>query len=182
MKVLGIDVSESLLSAWSGWLAPEMQPFYLPAALASGVPAESASLTPELRDTFAVYRMAEDLQAVWLSEKVFAGLPKATRSTLVRAQVSCGRAAVPTVRSWSSVLDVDALRNQADGHRFVWWPNIVALAPATILGRVVSADQGTSRHAEMGEWSGDGVPGCCRGHGVSPEPSRSAAVPTVSGP
>ncbi|MDQ2845292.1 MAG: hypothetical protein M3Y77_02835 [Actinomycetota bacterium] len=144
-------MSESLLAVWSGWLAPETQPFYLPAALATGMPTESASLTSELRDTFAVYRLAKDLRAVWLSQKVFAGLPKATRSTLVRAQVSCGRAAVATVRSWSSVLDSDDLRKQADGHRFVWWPNIVALAPATILGRVVSAGPGTSRHAEVRE-------------------------------
>ncbi|MGI8416735.1 MAG: hypothetical protein ACR2P2_11145 [Nakamurella sp.] len=156
MKVLGIEVSETLLAAWSGWLAPEAQPFYLPAALATGLAAESMQLTPELRDTFAVYLLEKELQAVWLSECLFAELPKAVRSTLVQAQVGCGRAAVPTVRNWSSVLDANHLRKQADGHRFVWWPSMVALAPARILGRVISAGQGTSRHAEIGEpvWRG----------------------------
>lgn len=137
--------------------------------------------TPELRDTFAVYRLAKDLQAVWLSQKVFARLPSATRSSLVRAQAACGRAAVPTVRSWSSVLDSDDLRKQADGHRFVWWPNIVAFAPETILSRVISACQASSRHAEIGEALWRRCAGVLPGARSIAERFRSAVVPTVSG-
>ena len=152
LTVLGIDVSPGLLERWVDWLAPDEQPFFLTKKQAAewGLPADDdQEPTPEQRDTYRTYDVDRKAARIsWLTEAAYSDLPKATRAALVRAQVSHGRAAVPTVRRWSGVLDV---RRQADGHRFVWWKSLLSEA-AVVLPRIVSEDLGPSRHAEVRTW------------------------------
>ena len=152
LTVLAIDVSRGLLERWVDWLAPDEQPFFLTKKQAAewGLPMDDdQEPTPEQRDTYRVYDVDRKAARIsWLTEAAYSNLPKATRAALVRAQVSHGRAAVPTVRRWSGVLDV---RRQADGHRFVWWKSLLNEA-AVVLPRIVSEDLGPSRHAEVRTW------------------------------
>jgi hypothetical protein len=155
--VLGIDVAPALLRCWVRWLAPDPQPFLI------GSPAawpdcqdEGGTLTEELRDTYRLWwGVASDSSLLWLSEEQFTQLPRRTRAALVREQVRRRRGAVPTVRAWQELLDGSELRRQADGHRFVWWPSLVAPAAEDILARVVSDRRLPSRHLEVDErvWS-----------------------------
>jgi hypothetical protein len=39
-----------------------------------------------------------------------------------------------------------SLRGQADGHRFVWWPSLLAVSPARILERFVADEADATRH------------------------------------
>lgn len=152
LTVLGIEVSPDLLERWVDWLAPDEQPFFLTPKQAAewGLPTDEAlEATAEQRDTYRVYGVDGTAARVsWLDEAAYSDLPKATRAALVRAQVKHGRAAVPTVRRWSGVLDV---RRQADGHRFVWWKSLLAEAEL-VLPQLVSEDLGPSRHAEVRHW------------------------------
>lgn len=151
MRVLGTEVSAALMGDWRLWLAPSIQPFFVPASF-SGVPTSAErELSPELRDTYRAYDLDRGLRKVWLDEPGFASLPKDVRARLVRAQANCGRGAVPTVRSWGDLIDPQLLRTQADGHRFVWWSSLVAHNTESILRRVVSCDRATSRHDEVSE-------------------------------
>lgn len=162
-SVLGVDVSTDLVEAWTGWLAPDLQPFLVgPEDTWRDVDVEHGVISPELRDTYRLWAAAAGSRILWLSEDRFASLPKARRAALVREQVTrrggalLRRAdrrvgAVPTVRGWSDLLDASELRRQADGHRFVWWPSLVANNPMGILTRMVSADRLPSRHAEVAE-------------------------------
>ncbi|WP_405066669.1 hypothetical protein OG558_34050 [Kribbella sp. NBC_01510] len=152
LTVLGVDVSPGLLDRWVDWLAPEEQPFFLTKKQASqwGLPVDDVrEPTAEQRDTYRTYDVDRKAARIsWLTEAAYADLPKATRAALVRAQVSHGRDAVPTVRGWSSVLDA---RQQADGHRFVWWTSLLPDADV-VLPPIVSRDLGPSRHAEVRTW------------------------------
>ncbi|MEU4295031.1 hypothetical protein AB0E63_42995 [Kribbella sp. NPDC026596] len=152
LTVLGIDVSPDLLERWVDWLAPDEQPFFLTKKQAAewGLPVDDdREPTAEQRDTYRTYGVAgEAVRVSWLSEAAYSELPKATRAALVRAQVRHDRAAVPTVRRWSGLLDV---RGQADGHRFVWWKSLLT-KPGLVLPAIVSEDLGPSRHAEVRSW------------------------------
>jgi hypothetical protein len=98
---------------------------------------------------------------LWVVEATFMDLPRGRRADLVRFQAACGRGAVPSVRRWSDVVDDSSvLRAQADGHRFVWWPSLLASSSdrvaAAVLSRVVrSSPDGAapaaspSRHREV---------------------------------
>lgn len=55
------------------------------------------------------------------------------------------------VRRWEDLLDPGALRAQADGHRFVWWPSLLINDNGAILDRVVSDERQPSRHDEVRE-------------------------------
>ncbi|MGI8433610.1 MAG: hypothetical protein ACR2LE_02585 [Nocardioidaceae bacterium] len=164
MEVLGVHVSQPLLAKWCDWLAPAVQPFFLPRPFPMELPAEkpaaATTRTPDLLsrpvgrpdalyDTYEAYNLDTGLDTVWLDELAFGSLPKHTRAQLVRAQVDHGRGAVPTVRAWSGLLDHRVLRAQADGHRFVWWPSLVTGDREQILSRVVSKDRESSRHGEV---------------------------------
>ena len=157
-RVLGIAVDSATLAAWTSWLAPAVQPFFVESASEwpRGVEADHA-MTPELRDTYAAWRVDASLERVWLDEAAFMAMPRAERARLVRAQVVHRRGAVPTVRAWSDLVDPSVLRAQADGHRFVWWPSIVATNATAILSRAVARtgsglerDPLPSRHADVG--------------------------------
>jgi hypothetical protein len=133
LLVLNVRVPEELLRQWARWLAPERQPFFLTDDEAAdlGMTAGEPVTDPELTDTYEMYDAA-GLVVSWLAESEFLALPRRTRSGLVRAQLGHGRAAVPTVRRWLPVIG-PRVRDQADGHRFVWWPSLLAGQAAAVL-------------------------------------------------
>jgi len=145
VDVLGIDVDASLARRWAGWLAPTCQPFFLTATEVVGLGLKpdrpTRDLPAELRDTYEVWNLAEGLQVVWLDEQEFHAQPSDVRARLVRAQVRNGRGAVPAISDWSDVLHAQVLHEQADGHRFVWWPTLVEPHLDAVLTRVVSDGQ-----------------------------------------
>jgi hypothetical protein len=157
MDVLGVAVSDELHRRWRQWLAPDVQPFFVvslrpwPRSLRC-----ARSLDPELDDTYSTWRVDRSLETRWLDEATFLEMPPSRRAMLVRTQVDHRRGAVPAVRRWGDVLDRTALRSQADGHRFVWWPSLVASNPHEVLSRVVDASPDgsapqalPSRHREV---------------------------------
>ncbi len=95
----------------------------------------------ELRDTYQVWNLPKGLELVWLDEQEFHARPREVRADLVRAQVRHGRGAVPTISDWADLLDAQVLREQADGHRYVWWPSLVERRTDAVLKRVVTDDQ-----------------------------------------
>lgn len=144
--VLGIDVPDQLLDAWAGWLAPHVQPFVTDDVVEGG----DGVLTPELVDTYRLWGIGRTgARIAWLSEDDFHALPRAARGRLVREQVAPRRGAVPTVRAWQDVIDPRRLRDEADGHRFVWWRSLVDIDPTRILTRAVSHRRLPSRHAAV---------------------------------
>lgn len=157
VDVLGIDVENSMVRRWAGWLAPACQPFFLTAAevvdlgLTPDRPGRDGDangdqplgprygdLTAEQRDTYEVWNLPDGLEVVWLDEQGFRAQPLAVRAELVRAQVRHGRGAVPAVSGWADLLDARVLREQADGQHFVWWPTLVEPRADAVLERVVS--------------------------------------------
>jgi hypothetical protein len=153
LTVLGIDVSPDLLERWVDWLAPDEQPFFVTKkqATAWDLPLQDREPTAEDRDTYRTYNVDRRAARIaWLSEAAYGELPKATRAALVRAQVNYGRGAVPTVRKWARVVGSE-VRQQADGHRFVWWRSLLE-DPTAVLPVIVSEDLGPSRHQEVRAW------------------------------
>jgi hypothetical protein len=155
VEVLDIDVSDTLAARWRAWLAPRVQPFWVSSS--DGWPATraSAAIRPEAEDTYATWRLDASLEVLWIDETTFFELPRHRRAELVRAQVAHRRGAVPSVRRWSDLLDPEVLSVQADGHRFVWWPSLVARSP-DVLTRVISRSPNgaasaslPSRHGEV---------------------------------
>jgi hypothetical protein len=156
VQALRIAVGDELRDRWAGWLAPVVQPFFVESVRPWPKTVPAGELTDELRHTYRVWRLDRRLRTVWLDEATFHGLDRPRRAALVREQVAHGRGAVPTVRRWAALVDRRAVVQQGDGHRFVWWPSLVATDPAAILGRVIdacpdgSAPEGTpSRHREV---------------------------------
>ena len=174
---LGIDVPDALLAAWAGWLAPDPQPFLVASPDDwPGCEDEGGTITPELADTYRLWwGVAQGSMLLWLSEAQLQELPRGTRAALVREQVLRRRGAVPTVRAWQDVLEARRLRDQAGGHRFVWWPSLVASDPGRVLARFVATGRLPSRHAEVDErtWrAADAVlPGARHLAGTFPEGS-----------
>lgn len=141
--MLGIDVPEALVGQWAGWLAPRRQPFLVEAGDGADEPCSL-----ELVDTFELYGLARrGLALTWLDEEGFMSLPRSRRAELVRAQVRLGRAAVPTLRRWKVL--ADQVRTQADGHRFVWWPSLLAPHRDEVLARFVTNDRLPSQHRRV---------------------------------
>ncbi|MCP2014948.1 hypothetical protein L1280_002100 [Deinococcus sp. HSC-46F16] len=182
MHVLNILVSPDLLGLWAGWLALERQPFFLTGeeVRALGLHAEpraEARLTPEARDTFALWGVAPGADHVaWLTEEEWLALPTATQRALVRAQVRHGRGAVPHVRDFADLLP------HLPGSRFVWWPSL--LSPA-VLARVVAQDQRACRRDEVPEHVWDAaatiLPGARELAGTFPHASGPNCFGTVMG-
>ncbi|TDW93208.1 hypothetical protein EV137_0482 [Kribbella pratensis] len=153
LTVLGVDVSPDLLDRWVDWLAPDEQPFFVTKSQATAWKLATDDREPsrEDRDTYRTYAIdRKAARTAWLSEAAYGELPKATRAKLVRAQVDYDRAAVPTVRRWARIVGPE-VRQQADGHRFVWWKSLLR-EPARVLPDVVSEDLGPSRHTEVRTW------------------------------
>jgi hypothetical protein len=175
LRVLGIDVPETQAQRWADWLAPERQPFFV--AADDPLAGQDEPFPLEVKDTFELYGLPRPgLVLTWLDGQEFFQLPKRQRAQLVRQQVSHGRGAVPTVRRWHGLLG-DAARQQADGHRFVWWPQPVAEHRHRVLSAFVTNDRLPSAHREVPAtvWR--------RAQHVLPEAERLAGTfPTGSGP
>ena len=156
MRVLNIDVADGLVERWVRWFSPAVQPFLAGVELASevGEGADGTSLSDELRDTYCLYDLPSGLRHVWLSETRFMALPRARRAALVRAQRTFDRELVPTVRAWLPVVG-EAAREQADGHRFVWWPSLLNGCEEVVLRDYIEDGRRASRHDEVPEhlWS-----------------------------
>lgn len=149
-EVLGIKISNDLMSRWSSWFAPDPQPFLVKrdSPLAQlGVPLVG-SLDVQLRDTYEVYAQAPDTQWRIIGASEFLALPGQTRAALVRGQVNLGRSLIPSVRSWPG-LEARGIRNQADGHRFVWWPSLLDGNEEEVLFSFLEVGRRKSRHAEV---------------------------------
>jgi hypothetical protein len=183
VHVLETPVDVELLDSWRQWLAPDTQPFFVDTLRAWPRSAPQQVLTPELRDTYTVWRMARPPKTLWLTEDAFLDKPRAKRAALVRSQVTAGRGAVPTIRAWGDLVDPVAARNQADGHRFTWWPSLVARNRKEILTRFVSGESEPSRHAEVSDatWEASGavVPAARRLAGTFPPSSGPNCFGTV---
>lgn len=155
VDVLGIEVDNALVQRWAGWLAPTRQPFFLTASeivelgLPSGRP--DSELSFELRDTYRVWNLPDGLEIGWLDEDAFHAQPQEVRAELIRAQVRHGRGAVPTVSGWADLLDAQVLREQADGHHFVWWPSLVEAGTDAVLKRFVTDDQLPCRRTSVSD-------------------------------
>lgn len=181
MDVLNIKVSPARLRNWVDWLAPDRQPFYCTARQlrAWGLSEDDTEPDRQQRDTFRTYGIDSRAKQVWLDVATFMNLPQATRASLVRAQVTAGRDAVPTVRRWRGVLG-DAVRSQADGHRFVWWKSLLqGSVPAKVLPQIVSEDLGPSRHDEVVKWPMALLPRARRLAGTFPDGSGPNCFGTV---
>ncbi|GAB3029611.1 hypothetical protein GCM10011376_14200 [Nocardioides flavus (ex Wang et al. 2016)] len=182
MHVLGIDVPSRLVERWAGWFAPSIQPFLADEALAVAVGGREEELGDEVRDTFCLYGPPGGLRHVWLDEDGLAALPRVLRARLVRAQVTWGREVVPSVRAWEPRLGA-AVRRQADGHRFVWWPSLLARVESEALTDYVEEGRRPSRHDEVPEevWGAAAgvVPGARRIAGTFPERSGPNCFGTV---
>lgn len=149
-KVLAIDATDDLLAVWAGWFAPAVQPFLVGATspLAARGRRRRGSLPPELRDTYGVYGLPDGVTWRWFDETAFCALSRDERAALVRAQVQHGRELVPTVRAWSTYA-WQAIREQGDGHRFVWWPSLLRGHEREVLGQYVEDGRRPSRHADV---------------------------------
>ena len=163
MRVLGVDIGAELQERWASWLAPEVQPFFVESLRPWPSRVHRGALTPELENTYATWRIDRSLETLWLDEGTFFEMPKAQRAALVREQVHNRRGAVPSVRRWADLLDPAQLRRQADGHRFVFWPSLVASNADGVLALVIEASPDgaqaagfPSRHAEVARstWAG----------------------------
>lgn len=146
-RVLGIEVTEDLVARWADWFAPDPQPFLVESGDGLGG-AGTAALTPALRDTYELYAIPGGLRLAWLTEDTFHQLSRVRRSELVRTQVRHERAMVPTARRWASLLG-DAVRTQADGHRFVWWPGLLARHAQMVLFDYVREGRRPSEHKRV---------------------------------
>ena len=179
MRALNIDVPDELSRRWVEWFAPADQPFLADPALAASLDLplqDISSLSPEVRDTFEIYSVPEGLGLVWLQEAHFLSLPRPQRAALVRAQRTHEREIVPSVRSWAGVLDGRAAR-QADGHRFVWWPSLLAGHEERVLVDYVEEGRRPSRHDQVPDRAWDAVVG------LLPQARRLAGTfATASGP
>ena len=152
MRALNIEVSEDLFGRWVEWFTPAVQPFLADIELASSVgeQTDEVLLKAEVRDTYCLYGLPDGLRYVWLSEAQFMALPRAQRSALVRAQRAFDRELVPSVRSWEPVVG-DAIREQADGRRFVWWRSLLDGCAKEVLTDYVEEGRRPSRHDEVPE-------------------------------
>lgn len=150
--VLGIQIQSTLFGAWKRWLAPDPQPFLVASPADWDCEDEGGLVTRELEDTYRLWWGVERPSAlVWISAQQFIALPRSTRAALVREQARRRRGATPTVRAWRDLLDPAQLRAQADGHRFVWWPELLHDNAEPVLERIVSDRRLPSRHAEVPE-------------------------------
>jgi hypothetical protein len=152
LEVLGIEVDAALVDDWARWLAPEVQPFVVGSDDRwDAIDDEGGTVTPEVNDTYHLWAVPKGSRMLWLSERGFSSLPRPLRGAVVREQVVRRRGAVPSVRAWRDVLDAEALRAQADGHRFVWWPSLLERDAWEIVRRVLVRGRLPSRHREVGE-------------------------------
>lgn len=167
------------MNRWRRYLAPEWQPFFVRPedGFASPEMEDVPAFTDDVRCTYTAWRIRDATAIVWFDEASFMKLPRTDRARLIRSQVERRRGAVPSVRRWQDDFDVDRLRSQADGHRFVWWPSLLDDNPEPVIRARVEDGQLASRHREVSEatWR--------RGADVVPRAREIVGVfPPASGP
>lgn len=152
MRALDIDVPDALLTRWVEWFAPAVQPFLADSDLAATITdhAGDVVLSEELEGTYHFYGVQDELRYVWLTEAQFLAMPRARRAVLVRAQRTHERELVPSVRAWVGLVG-DRVREQADGHRFVWWPSLLAGHEEQVLVDFIEEGRHASRHDQVPE-------------------------------
>lgn len=152
MRALNIDVPDTLVDQWIEWFSPAVQPFLADSDLTASIAEDSGEvpLAAEVQDTYCLYVLPRGLQYVWLSEAQFMALPRRTRAALVRAQRTHDRELVPSVKSWAAVVG-DRAREQADGHRFVWWRSLLSGCEEQVLKAHIEDGRRPSRHDEVPE-------------------------------
>ncbi|GAB3652375.1 hypothetical protein GCM10027596_01460 [Nocardioides korecus] len=157
--------------------------------------APAPVLEPELRHTYGLYAApGAQSRVVWLDEGAFLGLDVRDRTTLVRSRAPEGtrdpasRALCPAVRTWAHELGRDRAeraRAQADGHRFLWWPTLLAGHEGAVLRTFVENDRSPSRHDEVPDRVWDGaealLPGARALAGTFPSRSGPNCFGTVMG-
>jgi len=153
MRLLEIDIPDELMNRWRRYLAPEWQPFFVRSQDGFSFPKmdEAPAFTDDLRCTYTGWRIRDATSIVWFNEESFMDLPPGDRARLVRLQVQRRRGAVPSVRRWQDDFDVEQLRSQADGHRFVWWPSLLDENPEPVIRAQVEDGQLATRHEEVSE-------------------------------
>ncbi|MGN6301551.1 MAG: hypothetical protein ACTHN8_10730 [Angustibacter sp.] len=155
MRALNIPVSAEVLERWVGWFAPAEQPFLLPHEVAGslGLDVGDRPLPDELRDTYWIYGDMAGIPRVWLGEREFLALDRPVRVALLDAQRRVGRELVPSVRGHRNLVGAagDVARRQGDGHRFVWWPSLLAGHEEEVLRAYVEEGRRPSRHDEVSE-------------------------------
>ena len=89
MFSLGIEIKPELLARQVGWFAPTHQPFLVPKKRLNsiGLAPASGELQAEVRDTFEIYNVPDDLDCVLVGEEEFNYLAHTARAELVRSQV-----------------------------------------------------------------------------------------------
>lgn len=148
MRALGIEVPPALVLRWAEWFAPDVQPFPVPGGMDSRVlRADPRPLSEELRDTFWLY--GEDVACAWLDEPGFRALPPSVRASLADGRRATERSLAPSVRSWPELRD--RVRGQVDGHRFTWWPSLLAGREERVLVAYVEDGRRPSRHTDVEE-------------------------------
>ncbi|MHB8340663.1 MAG: hypothetical protein ACYDB7_05745 [Mycobacteriales bacterium] len=186
VEVLGIEVAADLLARWAAWYAPESQPFLLPAdsPLAGIGPSFDPSPAHEARDSFGIYSLPDAVVCRTVAYHEFMSLPRDARSYLVRTQRTLGRSLVPSVRAWPSLRSLGTAA-QADGHRFVWWPSLVAGREHEVVVPFVEQGRRPSRHGEVADsvWSDAArlLPGARALAGTFPSASGPNCFGTVMG-
>ncbi|WP_394940278.1 hypothetical protein [Psychromicrobium sp. YIM B11713] len=150
MKSLGIEISPELASRQAGWFAPAHQPFLVSEKLAEHLEAAPLHepLSAEDRDTFEIYGLPHGLVCILLSEQEFYTLERKVRTELVRSQLSFRSETVPSVRSAPTAVRERASQ-QADGHRFLWWPSLLEGHEESVLDAYLQYGRRSSRHAEV---------------------------------
>ncbi|CAH0326503.1 hypothetical protein [Microbacterium sp. Bi128] len=152
MFSLGIEIGPQLAVRQAAWFAPTHQPFLIPKGGAEtfGIAPLSEELPAELRDTFEIYNVPDELDCILIGEEEFNDLGRSARSDLVRSQICLARGAIPSVRS--APADVRTrVSTQADGHRFVWWPSLLEGHQEAVLGAYLRFGRRPSRHLEVPE-------------------------------
>ncbi len=136
MRVLNVPVPDELQTLWRGWLAPPRQPFFLTAAEARAfdlptIPRAEVDLTPEERDTNAVWAIAAKADRVaWLTLEEWKDLGPSLQRGLLTLQVRHKRGNLPRRRDFADLLP------DLPQARFLWTPELLTDA---VLERIVSA-------------------------------------------
>ncbi|WP_203567299.1 hypothetical protein [Aestuariimicrobium ganziense] len=150
MQVLGCEINQARIEGWVRRLVPARQPFVVDDDLVAGrdVDLDQRPGMDDL-DTFLLYGKR---RLWWLTEDEFSALDAALRARLVRHQAAVGRGEVPSVRSAPAQVR-EAARAQADGHRFVWWPHLVAPVADEVVLEFVRRGWPDSLPLERVDWA-----------------------------